>query len=57
LGEAEDIVSATVSPDRPTRARAPGGSFICPYTSAHFEPAVEPLFFFGSLFTPESMNS
>ena len=30
--------SATVRPERPTRARAPGGSFICPYTSAHFEP-------------------
>src|SRR3982074_724995 len=26
--------SATVRPDRPTRARAPGGSFICPYTRA-----------------------
>src|SRR5438105_6800333 len=25
--------SATVSPDRPTRARAPGGSFIWPYRS------------------------
>src|SRR2546422_3264282 len=24
--------SATVRPDRPTRRRAPGGSFICPYT-------------------------
>ena len=45
--------SATVRPDRPTRARAPGGSFICPKTSAHLEPAVEPLFFLGSLFTPE----
>ena len=43
--------SATVSPDRPTRARAPGGSFIWPYTSAHFDPAAEPLL--GSLFTPE----
>ncbi len=28
--------------------RAPGGSFIWPYTRAHFEPLVEPLFFFGS---------
>ena len=45
--------SATVRPERPTRARAPGGSFIWPYTSAHLEPAVEPLFFFGSLLTPE----
>ena len=27
--------SATVKPVSPTRARAPGGSFICPYTSAH----------------------
>jgi len=27
--------SATVSPVRPTRARAPGGSFIWPYTRAH----------------------
>ena len=26
--------SAMVRPDRPTRSRAPGGSFICPYTSA-----------------------
>src|SRR5580765_6291986 len=26
--------SATVSADRPTRKRAPGGSVICPYTSA-----------------------
>ena len=34
--------SATVRPERPTRARAPGGSFIWPYTSAHFEPSVEP---------------
>ena len=34
--------SATVSPDRPTRARAPGGSFIWPYTSAHFEPLALP---------------
>ena len=34
--------SATVRPARPTRARAPGGSFIWPKTSAHFEPAVEP---------------
>ena len=32
--------SATVRPVRPTRARAPGGSFIWPNTSAHFEPAV-----------------
>ncbi len=31
--------------------RAPGGSFIWPYTSAHFEPLVEPLFFFGSTLT------
>src|SRR5678810_344981 len=30
--------SATVRPDRPTRARAPGGSFIWPYTSATVEP-------------------
>ena len=44
--------SATVRPDRPTRARAPGGSFIWPKTSAHLEPAVEPLFL-GSLLTPE----
>ena len=34
--------SATVRPDRPTRARAPGGSFIWPYTSAHLEPAALP---------------
>src|SRR5438046_1410204 len=34
--------SATVRPVRPTRARAPGGSFICPNTSAHFD------FTFGS---------
>ncbi len=27
--------SATVRPVSPTRARAPGGSFTCPYTSAH----------------------
>merc|ERR1739848_913929 len=27
--------SATVNPVRATRARAPGGSFICPYTSEH----------------------
>jgi hypothetical protein len=26
--------SAIVKPERPTRRRAPGGSFICPYTSA-----------------------
>ena len=30
--------SATVRPVRATRARAPGGSFICPYTRAHLEP-------------------
>merc|ERR1719309_255680 len=29
--------SATVSPVRATRARAPGGSFICPYTRATLE--------------------
>merc|ERR550519_507134 len=29
--------SATVNPVRATRARAPGGSFICPYTSATLE--------------------
>ncbi|KAH1018105.1 hypothetical protein HUJ05_005922 [Dendroctonus ponderosae] len=29
--------SATVSPVKATRARAPGGSFICPYTSATLE--------------------
>src|SRR5215471_12966508 len=48
--------SATVRPDRPTRARAPGGSFIWPYTSAHFDPALEPWFFFGSLLTPDSIT-
>jgi hypothetical protein len=50
LGETEDVInekehilpfsiwemlSATVKPVSPTRARAPGGSFICPYTKAH----------------------
>ena len=44
--------SATVRPERPTRARAPGGSFIWPYTSAHLEPLVEPPAFFGSMLTP-----
>ena len=34
--------SATVRPDSPTRARAPGGSFIWPYTSAHLEPSTLP---------------
>ena len=34
--------SATVRPVRPTRARAPGGSFIWPNTSAHFEPSPPP---------------
>jgi hypothetical protein len=29
--------SATVRPERPTRARAPGGSFIWPKISAAFE--------------------
>ena len=43
--------SATVRPDRPTRARAPGGSFIWPNTSAHFEPSVEPLFFLGPCYS------
>ncbi len=32
-----------VRPESATRARAPGGSFIWPNTSAHFEPAVDPL--------------
>ena len=45
--------SATVSPVSPTRARAPGGSFICPYTSVHLEsPACAP-----SLITPPSIIS
>ena len=29
--------SAIVRPERPTRRRAPGGSFICPNMSAVFE--------------------
>src|ERR1700756_3924631 len=32
--------SATVRPDRPTRARAPGGSFIWPHTGEHGIAAV-----------------
>jgi hypothetical protein len=45
--------SATVSPVSPTRARAPGGSFICPYTSVHLESlACAP-----SLITPPSIIS
>ena len=34
--------SATVSADSATRARAPGGSFIWPKTSAAFESTVPP---------------
>ena len=30
--------SANVNPVNPTLALAPGGSFICPYTSAAFDP-------------------
>jgi hypothetical protein len=43
--------SATVRPDSATRARAPGGSFIWPYTSATFEPGP------SSLMTPPSIIS
>ena len=36
-----------------TRARAPGGSFICPYTSVHFDSAaLSPV-----LITPDSIIS
>ena len=31
---------AIARPVRATRALAPGGSFICPYTSAALEPAI-----------------
>ena len=34
--------SATVRPVSATRARAPGGSFIWPYTRAHLEPSPPP---------------
>ena len=57
LGKAEDVideeqhvlpvdvakVSATVSAESATRARAPGGSFICPKTSAVFERTLAPV--------------
>mmetsp|Transcript_5807 Transcript_5807/g.9755 ORF Transcript_5807/g.9755 Transcript_5807/m.9755 type:complete len:234 (-) Transcript_5807:276-977(-) len=42
--------SATVSPVNATRARAPGGSFIWPYTRAALEPP-------SSLITPECIIS
>mmetsp|Transcript_4404 Transcript_4404/g.15309 ORF Transcript_4404/g.15309 Transcript_4404/m.15309 type:complete len:205 (+) Transcript_4404:700-1314(+) len=45
--------SAMVRPVRPTRARAPGGSFICPYTSVHFDLS----FSAPSLMTPPSIIS
>ena len=32
--------SASDRPDRPTRARAPGGSFIWPYIRATLEPSM-----------------
>merc|ERR1719247_2587245 len=47
--------SATVSPVRPTRARAPGGSFIWPYTSAALEPPAAP--WPGFLITPPCIIS
>jgi hypothetical protein len=49
--------SACASPVSATRARAPGGSFIWPYTSVQREPSVEPLFAFGSTLTLDSIIS
>ena len=44
--------SATVSPASATRRRAPGGSFICPYTSATLDSAR-----LSSLMSSASRNS
>ncbi len=44
--------SAMVSAESATRARAPGGSFICPYTSTHWL-----LFRSSLLMTPDSIIS
>jgi hypothetical protein len=35
-----DFSPAMARPVRATRALAPGGSFICPYTRAAFDPAM-----------------
>ena len=48
--------SAQVSAESATRARAPGGSFIWPNTSAHFDLTLGSGFF-GSALTLDSMNS
>ena len=48
--------SASDSPDSPTRARAPGGSFIWPYISATLEPSMI-LWFSSILITPASIIS
>jgi hypothetical protein len=49
--------SAIVRPDSATRARAPGGSFIWPNTSATFDPSEIALPSASLAMTPASRNS